>query len=524
MAETITNQDLIAVHERAGLLRDGTIQLEAQSKATTEEIRRVAHEYRNDLEKKIKISREMEEADVKVCEIRTKAEVQKLREAIYGEKSSVGPIRKLPAEMLSYIFRYHVDLDSSPWILVKVSKYWMQTGMTTPQLWRYLLIVDPGLASQWGQYVVNGKTQRSFGNKQVCSDAAEMQVALRRSGAVLLTIKIEQNNWRKDAALSQLIPQILSTPICERIQELDIGCHLLGQYLTRDLSFGSFAHLERIRVHLLSEPWTESLLKAISSTGISLETVTFTGSYALDLSEYSFWSHIKRLSLTARDRDGEDGLNSIVTQLGGLEHLDYLPYRWPNENTTLSTWANILHISLSCSVKHLGRLQLPQLETLNFNDTGEILSHLDSGEFPLSYPRLVSLDVNTKSPAWPQYSADAFPMITKFTFRSSMDDQTFISTLESMPTVQNVSLSGCSRPDFGMELLRRLQSHDGTLLCPELKTLELGGQYSMVRTLKGKAGPLVKKLVKSRIGLRKPLSEFTIHWKHRKEVINYASS
>lgn len=518
MAEFIVNHDATAVDERE-ILQDGMSRLEAQSKTTIEEIKDTAYAYQSDLEEISRVSREMDETDMKVCQIHTKAELQKLREAVYGETFSIGPIHKLPAEILSYIFRYHVSLNSSPWILVKVSKYWMQTGMTTPQLWRNLVFGRSYCITDQETYVVNGKTQNSWGNRQICRDTAETQAALRRSGAVPLMITIDRNSLIGDTTYSQVIPQIFSAPLCERIQYLHIS-EDLGPYLTKALPFGSFPQLETIEACIWPYPWVKLLLEAISSTGNSLRRVKLGGSKTWDLSEYSFWPHIKHLSLTGLlcGDYGNYGLNSISTQLGGLERIEFIPRNWPNKFTTISKWANILHIRLSCRVEHLGRLQLPQLETLEFTDMSEPWEP-HSGDFPLSFPRLVYLEVDTNSPAWPQYSANAFPVVDIFQLRGKLDNETFIATLESIPTVQHVTLVAYSRPAFGMDLLQEMQSHNGAVLCPELKWLVLGSEYFKLSTLEGSAKSLAK-FIKSRIKLGKPISEMTIHWEDRKEVLN----
>jgi hypothetical protein len=485
-------------------------------------IKSAANAYRRALEERLWRSKELEQADISVCKIRMQREIEKARQEIYQEQTVEGPIRILPAEMLSKIFRYHVEDDLSPWTLVKVSKTWMDTAMATPHLWCRLLVVSKTLAVQLRvAYVVDGKKYYSVGSMQVCDHLAQLQAALDRSGAVLpLTIKVDQGTWVEDSVFPFLILQILSSPLSKRVHDLDLAAvNIADPEYASDISIGPFTLLTSITLPQNISPWAHTCLKSVSSTSRNLDKVTITGVIERELAAHSFWHRVKSVVLP----HNRGGLNQIIGQLSALEDIRHLPKYWPDQDTPATVWRSIRQISLTCDPGYLGRLQLPQLETFALYVSRRIDAHALSGYDRPLYPALVNLEVLVDDPLWPQYMAGAFPALLNLTLKCTGDDGLIVAILKSVPSVRNAKIQGSPSRTFGLEMLPVL-SDEEPLVCPNLERLTLGNSGNhRVQTPKRINSPLCKKLVKFRREIGKPLQELTVHWDYLDEVIDYTA-
>ncbi|KIM27253.1 hypothetical protein M408DRAFT_171514 [Serendipita vermifera MAFF 305830] len=375
--------------------------LETESKKEIEAIKLKAQAHRSELEKQIRLSRDIEQADIQVCKIRLSGEIARIRSEFYGESQSptVGPIRGLPVEMLSYVFRYHVESGSSPWVLAKVSKLWMHTALSTPQLWSHIRVGIHGPSPALVWYVVNGRKEYSIGQKQVCSDTIQVDAALRRSGEVPLSLEFACPDWNQHSVVNSTFLKILNPPLSHRVQSLNIvDAYIPNGTIPDDTPIGPFPRLLSLKLPKNPNDWVNRLLKAVSETSHSLQVIS----------------------------------------LGGVRYL-----------------------------------------------------------------------------------AHAFPTVEDLTLEYPQNDEMIIAILKSMPRIRKVTISSYNQ-EFGLELLERFLSGSEPLLCPNLEVLLLGDEFHRFSLPKGKAAPLVKKLVKVRQQIGKPLRELTIHWNFRSEVVNYA--
>jgi F-box-like len=486
-------------------------------------IKSAASAYRRALEERLWRSKELEEADISVCLIRIQREIEKARREIYQENIVEGPIRILPAEMLSKIFRYHVEEDDlSPWNLVKVSKTWMETAMATPHLWCRLLVVSKTLAGKRRMaYVVDGKKHYSVGSMQVCNDAAQLQAALDRSGAVLpLTITVEPGTPMEDSVFPFTLLQILSSPISERIHDLDIATvNIVDPEYASDISIGPFPLLTNITLPRNIGLWTHNCLKSVSSTSRTLNRVAITSNISTELAAHSFWHRVKRVVLPYDHL----GFDQISSRLSALEDIQYLPRYWPNQGTPNTVWRSIRQVSVTCDPRYLNRLQLPQLETFTLHTSGRIDGGALSGYDRPLYPALVNLELTVDDPLWPQYMAGAFPALLNLTLICRGNDSLIVAILKSVPSVRNVKILGPSNKTFGLEMLPVLSDAE-LLVCPNLERLTLGNRGNhRVQTPKRINNPLCKNLVKFRREMGKPLQEFTVNWSYLSEVVDYTT-
>lgn len=442
-------------------------------------------------------------------------------EAIYGEATIAGPIRKLPAEMLGEVFQYHVESNNSPWILVQVSKYWMRTAMATPQLWSHIRLRDRFYVfREKDQCIVNGKQQFISENEQICRDPTELQAAIGRSGVVPLSFILGRWESFNDPSNIKMLSIILCAPISTRIKYIRTTTHYLARVNLDGLTIGPLTTLKSLE--LLGEIYfnnsnnsVERLLDAVSLTCRHLQSIILPKLPPSKLKTYSFWRSVRVIG--GYELVGKR-LNAISDQLVSLEKLYLDPlYSWPDEFTPQSTWKNIRSITLTCSLRHLSRLELPRLETLTFRETEEaVTTPLEKGTHIL-YPMLINLEVHPQNSVWSYYLADAFPAVTGLTVVGDVADAIVVDILQTIPSARNVIMHSSIDSLFGCQLLPQLSMSES--LCPNLKTLELGAKWRHFRTPKKAIDIMLEGLVKNRKQARRPLHRVTVHWKHGTQTI-----
>jgi hypothetical protein len=516
-----TSPEGMRQNEKNELMRIGKEELERKLKEEVEAIKIAAEAQRAALRERACRVSELEQADTMVCEIHAKRRIQKLREEIYGERTVPGPIHKLPGEMLSTVFRYHVEDNSSPWILAKVCKTWMHTALRTPQLWCHLLISDDNSqARRYGtleSYVINGRKEPAIGRMQICSNMSQLQAALERSGAVLpLSLTISNySNWRPSGVVVPIFIRFINYPLSERLGNLDFG-NMGSKHLqsTTPITVGGFPLLRSMRLPYSNSPSIVKVLESVSVTSKDLETASFPEGVHLMPAVYSFWSRLKCVTIGVH-RANTTGLNQVIDQLGGLESLEGPAYAWPNAQTPRAVLGNIREITLNCFAPHLARLRLPQLETLKFIWNERVDQYASNQYEQLSYPTVVNLEVSTTDAKWHSYIAGAFPAVKNFTLTWHGDDVMPINTLEAIPSVRNVTLRGSNSSTFGVLLFKALRLADEPILCPNLKLLSMDGVY----TARSRLTPWIQKAIRFRKDIGSPFQEITVKWRKKEATV-----
>jgi len=527
------------------------------NKASEDDIERIkvaASSYREELRKEIAWSEEEEKANIEVRRIRAKRELERLlRERLGVGPTAVGSIRKLPVELLSYIFRYYVDSYMSPWRLAKVCKDWMRTALATPHLWRYILIkpVAPFGSETW---IVDGERHISSGNMQICRTTTQLDKALLRSGAVPLHIKVDSvntggsvvtsMNTRGNLARGSIFPSVLAIledPVSRRIEYLNIICLLATLPFSQPSNrpVGCFSHLRELLLPDGHYPWIDVFTKSISLTATRIETLRLGGEVRAELTKHSFWPLLKTLQI---GRLGQ--FNDITTKLLNLEELTFCPRAWPNEETPFFIWKKARKINVECHPRCLSRASLPSLESLEIRDVRYQLALGDTiGEYdPISFPKLTKLELRTPDPQWllklsapllseltmhcnsPEsrvlpnggsiiFNTLTFPAVETLTLSTGWSDSVLVDILSSMPGLVTVTLDSTlhRNSDFGLVLLGSL-SASGPLICPKLASFSLGTRDWPVYTLKRDASSLIKRLAASRRKNGTPLKVLSVHW------------
>ena len=179
------------------------------------------------------------------------------------EKNKKGAIvfERLPAEVLGIIFDEFVNggdgvtAGGSPWALAFVCRFWYTTVLSTPRLWRTLLVTDKSIGF-W-----NSKRQTLGANNdkgagpvpqpsahhrllpslwsatQVCGTPAQLRIVLQRSGVSPLDVTLafaQLNRYDlSDLPLPsiQMLYMLFTPPVCSRISHLELDSSR-GQYLS----------------------------------------------------------------------------------------------------------------------------------------------------------------------------------------------------------------------------------------------------------------------------------------------------
>jgi hypothetical protein len=367
------------------------------SKAEIGRIHEAALLHQRELKKQLQWSQEEEEATIKVCKIRLEREIERLVRERSGEVLTEGPIRKLPIELLGYIFCSYVDCGMSPWKLVKVCRSWMRTALATPHLWRYICVRSLSIYStQHETWVVDGERQISMGRMQVCSTVVQLRAALRRSGAVPLEIRVEAlTHEGNDLSLVRII---LGDPVSKRIETLNLAIMTLLEVAPgHGLSIGPFDLLKTIVLPTRLDAWAHAMLESICLTANRIESIRLHTPLSPQLANYSFWPRLKALELRTSTY-----FNSISQKLLNLEKFPDALTHWPNQTTPVSTWTKVRHAAIRCLPSHLDRARLPNLESLVFREVGYYGGVTDTmdGYSHISYSSLTKLNVETSDLRW----------------------------------------------------------------------------------------------------------------------------
>jgi hypothetical protein len=474
--------------------------------------------------------------------------IEELQQLNDHDRSLIAPIRKLPAELLGYVFQHHVDLDHSPWVLILVSRSWRHTAMTTPSLWVHLLLVSVEHRKRVGlrnggltAWRIGRQRLYSKGRRVVCHDPGELNTIVSRTGSLPLDIHIAYRNDNTSVAQSVLG----DTAIARRIASLAIDAVAIGTGPMHDVTgvtVGSFPLLHTLTIFAVPEKLRKKILESISSSSPQIKRL-ITHQHIHLSPDFPFWSRIRFLNLNRRFIN----LNNLIPHLGELETLEDCPPGWPDESTPEVSLAKLTTLSVYCVPEDLCRLQLPALLRLSI-DAGCDYPPRVRNVPSISLPALEVLELNTTgSPLWlallsapymrvfalrdvRSYSDEAlsfpnfhFPAVQDFTFHSPCVDQVAISVLECVPNVKKVAVtSSRRRRKWGLEILQRLTDAEN-MLCPNMTHFTLGSSPdNRVIVSKAAAESRARKAIKNRLDRGIEMDHFEIHFDARSKIIQYA--
>ena len=475
-------------------------------------------------------------------------ELQRLND---HDRCLIAPIRKLPAELLGYVFQHHIDSDKSPWVLTLVSKSWRHTAMTTPSLWVHLVLLSTEHqrrhASSWR---VEGRTWYSTGRRIVCHNASELDTIVSRAGSVPLDIHVIYRNDNVSVVQSVLGDTAISRRVASLVIETVDSFGTGPVHDVAGVTIGSFPLLHTLTILSASEKLQKEMLETISSSSPQFKHLTIhrTISFSLD---FTFWPRLR--SLNIHGHSTREKMNGLISHLGELETLEGCPAGWPNDSTPEVSLPKLTILGVYCIPESLCRLQLPALlrlsiEALSWNPPSNKSGEQSSTSL-LSLPALEILEVRTNiSPSWlailsapsmrvfsfreerwrhgeeiSTFPNCTFSAVQDFTLHYPCTDQGAISALECVPNAEKVVLSSSSRGDpWGLKILERL-ADVGDVLCPNMTRFTLGSPENRVVLNKVSANARARKAIRVRVaggGVR--MDHFEIQLKARCENVQYA--
>jgi F-box-like len=244
---------------------------------------------------------------------------------IDAAKAAIAPIRVLPAELLGDVFCEFVGLNQSPCVLTLVSKSWKQTALTTPWLWRHLLVGNPtGASHSWR---VEGRKYSTTGNRLICRNVEDLQMCADKSGKVSLDVDLSRPQVGQD---DELLQYLLGERLSSRIQSLSISLWI-SPPCVQSLSIGQFPLLSKFSIrshyHNAAGPFATPILTRSS------RVEEFTSSSVLTnfLPGHKFWNSIRVLSLGEHPQSSQ--FNQIIDALTVIETILGSPSNWPEIRT-----------------------------------------------------------------------------------------------------------------------------------------------------------------------------------------------
>ncbi|KAG8807812.1 hypothetical protein FRC17_004257 [Serendipita sp. 399] len=447
------------------------------------------------------------------------------------------PVARIPVDVLSLIFQEYVSMECSAWILVLVCEHWKATALSTASLWGQICIsVLPGNSYMHIHHTIGGDVgvARSYLAYQVCSTIDELKAALMRSKMADLHIRVSLHNSTEVA--QQLLMRVFDPATSPRIRGAQFGFNSFSMAMEPQRIFtGHYPLLESVHVTESDTSWSNSFIAHLLSSAAGIRRLYTHGYSRLAHFVGINWKSLRELHLLygANSRD----LDAICTQLENVTIFDGIPHSWPSGSTPLMTFNRILKLRLACDPRHLHRLQLPALNTLEVVMSSD--HSIDTEFLPWNLPSLVKLTVTIESTRFNQWlpslslpllqdlhlinyreSSGEFPNVVYPTVRSlsineshNTDDYS-IRALEAVPNVHSVLLSAPYRErEFGKELLARLAANGPAQLCPELSEFTLGTPVYRVGGQKKVLVPLIKRVIATR---RRSLKSFVVNWTRRR--------
>ncbi len=301
-------------------------------------------------------------------------------------RAIAAPLKKLPPEILSEIFIMHVGMGGSPWVPLKVSRWWMRVSTSTFRLWRTIHII-PGI-----RFCDSGASH------QQCASRRQLQRAMRRAGMVPIRLRLTIDNWEAGQDILSFIVESL-----DRLQSLDLarspglrGSDEEKEFLV-SLRYGVPRNLREINVGSTwkVEPVVERLLKALDTSKQGLECVTVSSNRWLQpLGQHRrIFLNLKSLSFSGWAGSSTDD-ELLQKWFSSVKHLEYLSI---NVNLTLlvdvvTLVDNLQELDIQdTSLEPLYFLRLPKLKKLVLTSVRPRYPQ----EFAISLPQLEVLQVKS---------------------------------------------------------------------------------------------------------------------------------
>jgi len=373
---------------------------------------------------------------------------ERVQRRLDRRRAIAAPLKKLPPEILSEIFIMHVEMGGSPWVPLKVSRWWMRVSTSTFRLWRTIHVVprmrfcDSGAAHQQ------------------CSSKNQLQGAMQRAGMVPVRLRLEFDSWEAEHDILPFVFESLG-----RFQSLELfrspclrGSKEESEFLD-SLRYGVPRNLRELALgnDWKTEPVVERLLRALDNSREGLKCCTVSSNRWLQLLGRHKKIFLNLWSLSFTGWVGSSADDDLLQKLlSSVKHLESLSI-----NVSLTPLVDVVTL-----VDNLQELDIrgTSLEPLYF----------------LQMPRLKKLVLTNVRPKYPQAFIVSLPQLEVLQIKSG--PWTSIRALHCPALHELVLGTGIYEKGPAKPQLTFIWTSDSRCLNPRILHLQVGAKDSALIT------------------------------------------
>lgn len=432
------------------------------------------------------------------------------------EKNKKGAIvfERLPAEVLGIIFDEFVNgegevgVGGSPWTLAFVCRFWYTTVLSTPRLWRTLLVTDRSIGFWTSKRQVLGASnskgvgplvqpsgpQRQLPSlwsaTQVCGNPTQLRIILQRSGVSPLDVTLAFAQLHRfdlsDLPLPsiQMLYMLFTPPVCTRISHLELDSSR-GQYLSTLQLPASCAQSYSVpsSPHALPTPLTIGFPGPVGYPATGYNTVGGFSSYetamlgaadifkgpltrirSLSLHDYNVLPNWPIIQLVTKACDSSDhpGLGAVRLYISGL------PTQLVDER---KLWSKVKYLQLD-TVTDLNRLLVGDVEVEELmlgSDYSPTQRWKTRDDVPEAWPNRGTLNVNFLRLTSLSIVVDDFSILSRLTFPVLQSLEITAGTRYHTQSTAAFGMTGANNADIAAQYAHP----DFVVPLPSLKSLKV---------------------------------------------------
>ena len=312
--------------------------------------------------------------------------LESVQHRLERRRAIAAPLKKLPPEILSEIFIMHTEMGGSPWVPLKVSRWWMRVSTSTFRLWRTIHVVP------------RMRSCDSGAAHQQCSSKKQLQRAMRRAGMVPIRLHLDFGSWETQRDILEVVVESL-----DRFQSLELvrsSCLRGSKEETEFFDSLRYGNPRNLKELALGHDWkidsiVEKLLNVLDTSREGLKCLTVSSHRWLSL----LGQHRKiSLNLRSFSFSGWAGSSSDDEQLrkwfSSIRHLECLSI-----NVSLTPLVDV--VTLVDNLQELD-IRATSLEPLYF----------------LRIPKLKKLVLTSVRPKYPQAFTVSLPQLEVLQIKS----------------------------------------------------------------------------------------------------------
>ncbi|KAG8811833.1 hypothetical protein FRC17_002308, partial [Serendipita sp. 399] len=464
---------------------------------------------------------------------------------ILSMHSAVGPIYRLPPEILMHIFQAYVDLDNSPWRLVCVSVVWAKVALKTAVLWRYIFLTDDWTGFWWSPPGFS-RAYETVNRRQICKTKLDLEEAVRRAGSATLDVGVflSAGDFHGQELLSHLFGE---AAISSRIGWIDLD--RVPMNLPASLQPPVLPRLTGIACTDPNRKWGTFIGEILSQCKGPL-SIDVTLSTLIALNDFNIWKKVRSLTLQCSENGSFPPrpmiLDTVIPACPALESLTMSADAvWPNKDTPPTVYEHLHALFLFCNSQNLHLIRAPVLTSLELllrDDDTEDDAQLNE-EIPAEFPHLTTLVINSNDTKWTSrlkapllrslsitlepnwveptnfeisFPVGGFPTVLDAYFQVVPHYYLLLAALKSVPNAERMTIVPQMQDltHVWSLLFGKLAIQPPEALCPRASHIQFGGEASWHRLMatKSELEPSLRKLVAVRQNHNAPLTSLKVYW------------